>query len=62
LQDIADFATSQGLAVLGVCDSSLPGPAGNREYLMALASSGHPSTRDRVIDVAEAIRGAVGTA
>jgi len=62
VQGVADFATSQGLAVLGVCDSSLPGPAGNREYLMALASGEHLSTGKRVIDVAEAIRDAVGDA
>jgi 23S rRNA (cytidine1920-2'-O)/16S rRNA (cytidine1409-2'-O)-methyltransferase len=62
LQGVADFATSQGLVVLGVCDSSLPGPAGNREYLMALASGEHLSTGKRVIDVAEAIRDAVGDA
>jgi|tagenome__1003787_1003787.scaffolds.fasta_scaffold20986822_4 23S rRNA (cytidine1920-2'-O)/16S rRNA (cytidine1409-2'-O)-methyltransferase len=62
LHDVADFVTSRGIAVLGVCDSSLPGPAGNREYLMALASPGHPSTRERVDDVGAAIRGAVGNA
>jgi 23S rRNA (cytidine1920-2'-O)/16S rRNA (cytidine1409-2'-O)-methyltransferase len=62
LQDVADFVTARGVAVLGVCDSSVPGPAGNREYLMALASAGHPSTRERMIDVGAAIRDAVGTA
>jgi 23S rRNA (cytidine1920-2'-O)/16S rRNA (cytidine1409-2'-O)-methyltransferase len=62
LQDVADFATSRGIAVLGVCDSSLSGPAGNREYLMALASAGHPSTKEWVIDVGAAIRDAVGAA
>jgi 23S rRNA (cytidine1920-2'-O)/16S rRNA (cytidine1409-2'-O)-methyltransferase len=59
LHDVADFVTSRGPVILGVCDSSLPGPAGNREYLMYVASSGHPVTRERQTDVSAEIRAAV---
>ena len=50
---------AQGAAILGVCDSSHPGPAGNREYLMYLASPGHPVCQEREIDVSAEIRDAV---
>ena len=61
LRGIAAFAGEQRMAVLGVCDSSLPGPAGNREYLMQLAG-GAPSAGDRDVDIDEAIEHAVSSA
>jgi 23S rRNA (cytidine1920-2'-O)/16S rRNA (cytidine1409-2'-O)-methyltransferase len=64
LQELAQFVAEGGLgspaAVLGVCDSSLPGPAGNREYLLDLAAAGHPIARERATDVQAAIEVAVG--
>jgi 23S rRNA (cytidine1920-2'-O)/16S rRNA (cytidine1409-2'-O)-methyltransferase len=59
LHDVGDFVTSRGAVILGVCDSSLPGPAGNREYLMYVASPGHPVSRERPTDVSAEIRAAV---
>jgi 23S rRNA (cytidine1920-2'-O)/16S rRNA (cytidine1409-2'-O)-methyltransferase len=60
LHNLADFVTGRGAAILGVCDSSHPGPAGNREYLMYLASHDHPAYQEREIDVSAEIRDAVG--
>jgi 23S rRNA (cytidine1920-2'-O)/16S rRNA (cytidine1409-2'-O)-methyltransferase len=64
LQELAQFVADGGLgrpaAVLGVCDSSLPGPAGNREYLMHIAAAGQPIARERATDVQAAIEVAVG--
>ncbi len=62
LQDLCGFVTSHGSAILGVCDSSHPGPAGNREYLLYLASPGHPLVQERQVDVNAEIRDAVHTA
>jgi 23S rRNA (cytidine1920-2'-O)/16S rRNA (cytidine1409-2'-O)-methyltransferase len=59
LHDLCTFATARGAAILGVCDSSHPGPAGNREYLLYLASPGHPLVQDREVDVNAEIRDAV---
>jgi 23S rRNA (cytidine1920-2'-O)/16S rRNA (cytidine1409-2'-O)-methyltransferase len=60
LQDFAGFATDRGWAVLGVCDSSVPGPAGNREYLVYLASPAHPLPKDqKTVDVADQIERAL---
>jgi hypothetical protein len=55
LRDFAEFATASGWAVLGVCDSCVPGPAGNREYVMYLASPAHPLRNDRITDIADQI-------
>jgi 23S rRNA (cytidine1920-2'-O)/16S rRNA (cytidine1409-2'-O)-methyltransferase len=60
LHDLAEFVTGRGAAILGVCDSSHPGPAGNREYLMYLASPGHPACQERETDISAEIRDAVG--
>jgi 23S rRNA (cytidine1920-2'-O)/16S rRNA (cytidine1409-2'-O)-methyltransferase len=60
LHDLAEFVTGRGATILGVCDSSHPGPAGNREYLMYLASPGHPACQERETDVSAEIRDAVG--
>ena len=59
LHDLCGFVTSLGAAILGVCDSSHPGPAGNREYLLYLASPGHPVSQEREVDVDAEIRDAV---
>jgi len=59
LHDLCAFVTGSGAAILGVCDSSHPGPAGNREYLLYLASPGHPVTQEREVDVDAEIREAV---
>ena len=59
LHKVAEFVTGQGAAILGVCDSSHPGPAGNHEYLMYLASPDHPAYQEREIDVSAEIRDAV---
>jgi len=60
LHDLAEFLTGRGAVILGVCDSSHPGPAGNREYLMYFASPGHPACQERQSDVSAEIREAVG--
>jgi 23S rRNA (cytidine1920-2'-O)/16S rRNA (cytidine1409-2'-O)-methyltransferase len=59
LRDLCTFATNEGAVILGVCDSSHPGPAGNREYLLYLASPGHPAFQEHQIDVDAEIRDAV---
>jgi 23S rRNA (cytidine1920-2'-O)/16S rRNA (cytidine1409-2'-O)-methyltransferase len=59
LQDFSGFATASGWAVLGVCDSCVPGPAGNREYMVYLASPVHPLSEERASDVADKIERAV---
>jgi 23S rRNA (cytidine1920-2'-O)/16S rRNA (cytidine1409-2'-O)-methyltransferase len=61
LRDFTEFATGSGWAVLGVCDSCVPGPAGNREYIVYLASPAHPLAEERVTDVADEIERAVAT-
>jgi 23S rRNA (cytidine1920-2'-O)/16S rRNA (cytidine1409-2'-O)-methyltransferase len=60
LHDVADFVTGRGAVILGVCDSSHPGPAGNREYLMYLASPLHPVYQEPETDVNAEIRDALG--
>ncbi len=59
LQEFTDFATGSGWAVLGVCDSCVPGPAGNREYVVYLASPAHPLSEEQAADVADQIERAV---
>ncbi|HSD02827.1 MAG TPA: TlyA family RNA methyltransferase [Gaiellales bacterium] len=59
LHDFAEFATERGWAVLGVCDSCVPGPAGNREYVVYLASPAHPLRKDQTVDVADQIERAL---
>jgi 23S rRNA (cytidine1920-2'-O)/16S rRNA (cytidine1409-2'-O)-methyltransferase len=59
LHDLCGFVTALGAVILGVCDSSHPGPAGNREYLLYLASPGHPVGQERQVDVDAEIRAAV---
>ena len=54
---IARYAFTLGAVVLDGRDSLLPGPSGNREYFLALASPTAPECRDRpsTIDDAERI-------
>jgi len=59
LQDFTAFATGNGWAVLGVCDSCVPGPAGNREYVVYLASHAHPVQEEQTADVADQIERAL---
>ena len=47
LADVARYAAGLGAVLVDACDSQHPGPAGNREYLLALASPDHPAARDR---------------
>jgi 23S rRNA (cytidine1920-2'-O)/16S rRNA (cytidine1409-2'-O)-methyltransferase len=61
LREFAAFARGLGAAVLGVCDSCVPGPAGNREYVVDLAA-GHPGAQEREPDVERAIADAVAGA
>jgi 23S rRNA (cytidine1920-2'-O)/16S rRNA (cytidine1409-2'-O)-methyltransferase len=56
---VADAVRAAGGAVLGVCDSNLPGPAGNREYLPYVAAHGHPDEMEPA-DAERAIRHATG--
>jgi 23S rRNA (cytidine1920-2'-O)/16S rRNA (cytidine1409-2'-O)-methyltransferase len=59
LLDFTEFASASGWAVLGVCDSCVPGPAGNREYVVYLASPAHPLRKDQTADVADQIERAL---
>jgi len=58
-QDFAGFASRSGWVVLGVCDSCVPGPAGNREYVVYLVSPAHPLRKDQTADVADQIERAL---
>jgi 23S rRNA (cytidine1920-2'-O)/16S rRNA (cytidine1409-2'-O)-methyltransferase len=62
LQSCCEFARNLPSAILGVCDSSVPGPAGNREYLLYLASPGHPSNSEHEVDVNAEIAAAISAA
>src|SRR5215207_8754024 len=60
LADVARYAAGLGAVLLDACDSQHPGPAGNREYLLALASPDHPAARDRApLDPDDLARAAV---
>jgi hypothetical protein len=43
---VADAAPTWGASVLGVVDSGLPGPKGNREIFLHLEHSEHPTLPD----------------
>jgi 23S rRNA (cytidine1920-2'-O)/16S rRNA (cytidine1409-2'-O)-methyltransferase len=62
LREFGAFAAGLGAAVLGVCDSCVPGPAGNREYVVDLAAAGHPAAQERDPDLERAIADAVASA
>jgi 23S rRNA (cytidine1920-2'-O)/16S rRNA (cytidine1409-2'-O)-methyltransferase len=46
LRDVAEAATDWGADVVGVVDSGLPGPKGNREFLLHLVQSDRPTLPD----------------
>jgi 23S rRNA (cytidine1920-2'-O)/16S rRNA (cytidine1409-2'-O)-methyltransferase len=46
VREVADAALSWQASVLGVVDSGLPGPKGNRELFLHLANSEHPTLPD----------------
>jgi 23S rRNA (cytidine1920-2'-O)/16S rRNA (cytidine1409-2'-O)-methyltransferase len=56
VREVADAALGWGASVLGVVDSGLPGPKGNRELLLHLAQSHDPRLPD---DLDERIDAAV---
>jgi len=43
IREIKGFCEGLGLSASGVCESSLPGPAGNREFFIYLRTPGHLS-------------------
>ncbi len=47
VRDVARYALDLGATPLEAVDTEHPGPAGNREYLLALADPDHPLARDR---------------
>jgi len=59
VQNCCDLAAALPSVILGVCDSSVPGPAGNREYLLYLASPDHPSSSEHEVDVNAEIAAAI---
>ena len=60
VRDVARYAAGLGAVVLAAVDSERPGPAGNREYLLALASPDHELARDRPdVDLDDLARRAV---
>jgi 23S rRNA (cytidine1920-2'-O)/16S rRNA (cytidine1409-2'-O)-methyltransferase len=46
LREIAEAALEWGAAPVGVVDSGLPGPKGNREFFLHLVQSDHPTLPD----------------
>jgi len=62
LREFCAFVTAAGAAVIGVCDSCLPGPAGNHEYIVYVATAGHPAAEEREVDVERAIADALAGA
>jgi 23S rRNA (cytidine1920-2'-O)/16S rRNA (cytidine1409-2'-O)-methyltransferase len=46
VREVADAAAGWGASVVGVVDSGLPGPKGNREFVLHLAQSDHPTLPD----------------
>ena len=58
LHEVAEAALGWGAGVLGVVDSGLPGPKGNREFFLHLAQAADPTLPD---DLDERIDAAVAT-
>jgi 23S rRNA (cytidine1920-2'-O)/16S rRNA (cytidine1409-2'-O)-methyltransferase len=56
LRELADAALGWGASVVGVVDSGLPGPKGNREFFLHLAQADDPTLPD---DLDERIAAAV---
>lgn len=59
IASVARYACDLGAIPLEARDSGLPGPAGNHEYPLALASQDHPLARDADPDPARIARDAV---
>jgi 23S rRNA (cytidine1920-2'-O)/16S rRNA (cytidine1409-2'-O)-methyltransferase len=59
LREVAEAAPAWGAGVVGVVDSGLPGPKGNREFFLHLRQSDHPTLPD---DLDERIAAAVAAA
>ncbi|HUH15553.1 MAG TPA: TlyA family RNA methyltransferase [Gaiellaceae bacterium] len=57
LREVVDAALRWGATTVGVVDSRLPGPKGNREFFVHLIDSAEPVLLD---DIDERIRAAVG--
>ncbi|HSO02338.1 MAG TPA: SAM-dependent methyltransferase, partial [Gaiellaceae bacterium] len=57
LREVVDAALGWGATTVGVVDSRLPGPKGNREFFVHLIDSADPVLLD---DIDERIRAAVG--
>ena len=57
LREVVDAALGWGASTVGVVDSRLPGPKGNREFFVHLIDSAEPVLLD---DIDERIRAAVG--
>jgi 23S rRNA (cytidine1920-2'-O)/16S rRNA (cytidine1409-2'-O)-methyltransferase len=59
LRDVVDAALGWGATTVGVVDSGLPGPKGNREFFVHLIDSDEPLLLD---DIDDRIRDAVASA
>jgi 23S rRNA (cytidine1920-2'-O)/16S rRNA (cytidine1409-2'-O)-methyltransferase len=59
LRDVVDAAVGWGATTVGVVDSGLPGPKGNREFFVHLIDSDEPLLLD---DIDDRIRDAVASA
>jgi 23S rRNA (cytidine1920-2'-O)/16S rRNA (cytidine1409-2'-O)-methyltransferase len=46
VREVAEAALAWGASVAGVVDSGLPGPKGNREFVLQLVHSDHPTLPD----------------
>jgi predicted rRNA methylase YqxC with S4 and FtsJ domains len=57
LREVVDAALGWGATTVGVVDSRLPGPKGNREFFLHVIHSDDPVLLD---DIDERIRDAVG--
>jgi len=58
LREVAEAAVTWGASVVGVVDSGLPGPKGNREFFLHLVQADDPTLPD---DLDERIAAAVAT-
>jgi 23S rRNA (cytidine1920-2'-O)/16S rRNA (cytidine1409-2'-O)-methyltransferase len=57
LRDVAALAPALGARVVGVVDSGLPGPKGNREFFLHLVQADDTSTADELDDWIDAATG-----
>jgi 23S rRNA (cytidine1920-2'-O)/16S rRNA (cytidine1409-2'-O)-methyltransferase len=54
LREVAEAAPGWGASVLGVVDSGLPGPKGNREFFLHLAQADDPTLPDDLDELVDA--------